>query len=184
MNKQAKHYGFKRITETTISQFRDENSMTILKNMKLPFYRILFLIRRIKQDFHRTIEDVKPVYGMRKTLKDLKSQGYTLGIATSNSKATVEQFLIQHDVDIFDFIVGKTVFHKGKMLSKIIKHFRFPIENVYYVGDETRDIEAARHAKIKVISVTWGINSATILATYKPDFIINKPEQLSEVLKG
>ncbi|HEY1074686.1 MAG TPA: HAD-IA family hydrolase [Patescibacteria group bacterium] len=184
INKQAHRYGYKKITETTINRFRDENSLTILRDMKLPLLRILFLARHVKKEFQQSIEEVKPVYGMHKTLRTLKDQGYTLGIATSNSKVTVEQFLKQHDLDIFDFVIGKTVFNKGKMLAGILRHFRFPLANVFYVGDETRDIEAARHANIKVISVTWGINSGELLSTYNPDFIIDKPEQLTEVVKG
>jgi len=47
-----------------------------------------------------------------------------------------------------------------------------------YVGDETRDIQAARLAFIKVVSVSWGFNTREILAKQKPNFLIDSPKDL------
>jgi phosphoglycolate phosphatase len=55
---------------------------------------------------------------------------------------------------------------------------------VIYVGDETRDIEAARKIQIQVIAVSWGFNSREVLAEQKPDFLISHPSQLIEVVRG
>lgn len=54
---------------------------------------------------------------------------------------------------------------------------------VIYVGDETRDVEAAKKVGVKVIAVTWGINSEKILRKQNPDYLIVKPKELIEVLK-
>jgi phosphoglycolate phosphatase len=56
-------------------------------------------------------------------------------------------------------------------------------EEIVYVGDETRDIESAKKIKIKVIAVSWGFNSWEVLAKYKPEFLIDKPTELIEVMK-
>ena len=37
-----------------------------------------------------------------------------------------------------------------------------------YVGDESRDIEAAKAAEVKIISVTWGFNSREVLESANP----------------
>jgi len=46
-----------------------------------------------------------------------------------------------------------------------------------YVGDETRDIEAAK-SHIKAIAVSWGFNSAEVLASKTQIFLIHQPKQL------
>ena len=53
-----------------------------------------------------------------------------------------------------------------------------------YIGDETRDIEAAHDAKIKIIAVTWGLNSRQILTKYKPEWLVNAPDDVITVLTG
>jgi len=57
-------------------------------------------------------------------------------------------------------------------------------EEVIYVGDETRDIEASQKINIKVIVVSWGFNSRTVLAEHNPDFLIHQPQELIEVMKS
>ena len=52
------------------------------------------------------------------------------------------------------------------------------------MGDETRDVEAAKKANIKVVAVTWGFNSPEALAKENPDFLINHPSELLEVIKN
>jgi phosphoglycolate phosphatase-like HAD superfamily hydrolase len=50
------------------------------------------------------------------------------------------------------------------------------------VGDETRDIEAAKKSHIKVIAVSWGFNSRQVLEKYSPDFLIDYPGELIDVI--
>ena len=65
----------------------------------------------------------------------------------------------------------------------MLREKKFDKKDVLYVGDETRDITAAKKAKIKVVAVTWGFSSRKGLEKYKPDFLIDKPEELLEVVK-
>ncbi len=51
------------------------------------------------------------------------------------------------------------------------------------MGDETRDIEAAKKSKIKIVAVTWGFNSSNVLAQHQPDFLIDIPQQLTEIFE-
>ena len=53
--------------------------------------------------------------------------------------------------------------------------------NVLYVGDEVRDIEAAKKAGIRIAAVTWGYNSKKALEAYKPDYLVTKPEELLQI---
>jgi phosphoglycolate phosphatase len=68
------------------------------------------------------------------------------------------------------------------MMKKIIKLERLDKDACIYVGDETRDIEAAHRAKLPIVSVTWGFNSKKILVKYKPDFLANQPNDLLKIL--
>src|SRR4030067_1015829 len=93
-------------------------------------------------------------------------------------------FLEKNKMDFFDFLnCGTSLLGKGRILSKVIKERKYIKENVIYVGDEIRDIDAARKIKIKVAVVTWGFNPKEALIKYNPDFIIEKPEELLLLVK-
>ena len=52
-----------------------------------------------------------------------------------------------------------------------------------YVGDEARDIQAARLAVIKIASVTWGFNDIQLLRKNRPTYIVEEPAQLLNLRK-
>ena len=54
--------------------------------------------------------------------------------------------------------------------------------DVYFVGDEVRDIEAGKKAGIKTIAVSWGYNTKDALAKEQPDYIIDTPLDLKTVV--
>ena len=57
-------------------------------------------------------------------------------------------------------------------------------EESIYIGDETRDIDAAKRSRVKAIAVSWGFNSQQILAEHNPDFLVHKPKELIDIIKN
>jgi len=51
------------------------------------------------------------------------------------------------------------------------------------VGDETRDIEAAKAAGFQSVAVTWGYNSKKVLENARPDFIVEDFSALESLLR-
>ena len=117
-----------------------------------------------------------PTMNISRLLSELHSDNTTnLGILTSNTEENVRQFLSKNELEFFDFIrAGKSVFGKSHMINKIIKQNQTEKNNVFYVCDEVRDIEAAKKSGIKSIAVTWGYNTEDALVKEKPDFIVKK----------
>ena len=52
------------------------------------------------------------------------------------------------------------------------------------MGDEIRDIDAAKKTGIKVIAVGWGFNSQEALAAQNPNFLIERPQELIEIMNS
>ncbi|WP_017293110.1 HAD-IA family hydrolase [Geminocystis herdmanii] len=183
-NNLALEFGFDRVTEDEMLRLSHLSSRDIFYESPIPPYKIPFLLRRVKKELNQKIASLEPFDGIQEALSSLKKQGYRLGILTSNLKENVVDFLNNNNLDeYFDFVYSaSTLFGKHKILKKIIKKHNLCREKVIYVGDETRDIEAAKKSQIKVIAVTWGFNSASVLAKYEPDFIIHLPEQLTEFI--
>ena len=47
-----------------------------------------------------------------------------------------------------------------------------------YVGDEARDMEAARRAGVHSVGVTWGFNNRSALEKANPEKLVDKPKDL------
>ena len=70
------------------------------------------------------------------------------------------------------------------LINKWLRIENIHTEKVVYVGDEVRDIDAAKKTGIKVIAVGWGFNSQEALAAQNPDFLIERPQELIEIINS
>jgi phosphoglycolate phosphatase-like HAD superfamily hydrolase len=66
-------------------------------------------------------------------------------------------------------------------MKKILKHEKLIPSSVLYIGDETRDIEAAKESGLRMAAVTWGYNSPEALAAMRPDHLITSPEEILRI---
>ncbi|KAB8317381.1 HAD-IA family hydrolase [Tolypothrix campylonemoides VB511288] len=185
-NRLAQEFGYIPITQEELALLRNLSSREIIKYSGISILKIPFLVKKVKSELKNKIKELKPISGIKETLVVLNNNGYRLGIITSNSQDNVTDFLRVNDLDnLFDFVYsGVTIFGKTTIINNVLKQKQIKTQEVIYVGDETRDIEASKKANIKVIAVTWGFNSQEVLAKQNPDFLIHHPYELFEVIKG
>jgi phosphoglycolate phosphatase len=175
---------FEKLTKKNIERLRNKNIRETIKEVKIPVMKIPFIVKSFREELNKQIEFLKPIKGIKETILKLKKNGYKLGILTSNSEDNVEKFLKKNKLIFFDFIYsGSSIFGKQRVIRGLLKKQRLKPEETIYVGDEARDIEAAKKAKIKTISVTWGFNSRKVLKKLKPDFLIDRPSELIKVIE-
>lgn len=179
-----KELGLEKITKKDIEKMRNSMPKDLIKKYKFPMRKLPFVLKRIRQELNKKIAFVKPIKNIKNVLWKLKNNGYKMGILTSTSEENVRKFLKKNKLELFDFIYsGSSIFGKHKVMKSLLKKQKLKRKEVIYVGDETRDIEAAKKAKVKIISVTWGFNTKQILKKQKPDFLIDKPKELMKILK-
>jgi phosphoglycolate phosphatase len=184
INRGAVEFGYEPFSQEDISKFRNLNSRQIIQRSGVPIFKLPFIIRRLKIDLSKKIKELIPFTGIKEVLIELKNQDYHLGFITSNSKDNVLSFLENNELkEIFDFVYSEpTIFGKSRVIKHFLKQQKLTPEEVIYVADETRDIEAAKKNHVKIVSVGWGFNSPQVLAKYNPDFLIYQPHELIEVI--
>jgi phosphoglycolate phosphatase len=165
---------------------RNLTAREIIKYSGVSLFKIPFMVKKVKGELKHKIPELTPIEGINAALIELHNQGYHLGIITSNSQENVNQFLKCHNLDyLFDFIYsGVTIFGKTTIINNVLRQKQFKPEVVIYVGDETRDVESAKKANIKVVAVSWGFNSSEALGKQNPDFLIHHPRELLAVIKS
>lgn len=185
-NRLALDFGYRHIHPEQLAFLKNLTSREIIKYSGVSLFKIPFLVKKVKGELKNKIPELKPIPGIKEALTELQNQGYKLGIITSNSKENVTQFLTINDLNhLFDFIYsGITIFGKTTIINNVLRQKQLKPQEVIYVGDETRDIEASKKANIQVIAVTWGFNSAEVLAKQNPDYLIERPSELLEVMNS
>lgn len=182
-NRLSVEFGFKSATKEELAQLINLTSWQILMYSGISIFKLPLLIRKLKAELRSEIPNIQLFPGIKEVLLELKNSGFQLGIITSNSRENVLVSMKKNGLqDTFDFIYSGTTFGKHKVINRWLKKQNINREQVVYVGDEIRDIDAAKKTRIKVIAVGWGFNSQETLAAHNPDFLIEKPQELIEVI--
>ena len=157
---------------------------TALLKSKFSMWRLPQTVIEVRKRMAESIaRDAKPIKNVKPVLISL-SKKYKLGIVSSNSKQNVMAFLRRHQLaELFVFVYSdSSIFGKQQVLKRVCKTFNIDKKEVTYIGDEDRDIKAAKKAGINNIAVSWGFNDRSALEKAKPDVIISKPKQILKIL--
>ena len=171
--------------DVDIEDIRKKSTEQFLKDLNLGPIKLVRFIIKFRKLFNEHLDDVPVTRDLKPVLEKLNQSNIYLGIVTSNSKSNVKRILKANKLSMFSFVDSSFwFFKKDKLLVKAIKKHTLNSEYTYYIGDETRDVRAAKDAGLKMISVTWGIGMEPILKRFQPDYIIDRPQELLEILEN
>ncbi|MBN1938056.1 MAG: HAD-IA family hydrolase [Candidatus Aminicenantes bacterium] len=182
-NKYNATLGIPPLDRDEIEAMRGMSSREILKKHRIPLAKLPYLVIHYQRELGREIDKLGLFPGVREVLMELKTLGVKLGILTSNSAENVEKFLQARDIDVFDFVHSeRNFFGKSRALKHVMKEEDVHKDDVIYVGDEARDIEACRKAKVPVIAVSWGFQRRDFLAGQDPTYLVDSPDEILEIV--
>ena len=69
------------------------------------------------------------------------------------------------------------------MADKILSELAISADECIWIGDSSVDIESAKNLGCKSIAVTWGFRSVESLLVCRPDYIVNSPKEIFDILK-
>ncbi|HZU36130.1 MAG TPA: HAD hydrolase-like protein, partial [Gemmataceae bacterium] len=181
-NELAESYGFRPIPDPqsarrlTLRQFLTQYEVSI---RKLPGFIRHFLRR---QRLHAA--DVRLFPELPAILHTARDAGLTLGILSSNSQANIQACLQANGVaELFDFVMGYArLLGKVPGIRQVLRRQHRAPADLLYIGDEARDVEAARKAAVDSAAVTWGFHAPEVLARAKPTYLVATAGALWQVL--
>jgi phosphoglycolate phosphatase len=180
----ADKFKFRKISDNEISGLRNLTSRELIKYLEIPVYKIPGVLRDARKHMQNEMQTLPSFINLPEILEELRTANFSLGILTSNSSENVIAWLERNKMrDLFNFIHGESSFFgKKHILKKIIKSYNMDKSITFYIGDETRDIEAAKQNNIFSVAVTWGFNTEKILSKCKPHYIMHDPKDLRQFI--
>jgi len=168
-------------TEKEIQEYKSLGASDLFKKLNVPLHKIPTIALEVQGYMKDNLGKFKLKSGMKETILKL-NKNYKLGILSSNSHDVIKAFLTREGIAThFSFVQEcSRIFGKTDCMKKLLKKLK--TDKVVYVGDEIRDVEAMRTAKVPIISVTWGFNSKISLVDINPGRVVDSPEQLVEMI--
>lgn len=177
-NRLADTHGFKPVVDP--EQVRGMAAHQFLKLHGIPAWKIPSLFRRFLTEITDQLDQIPIHPGIIDCVTELAAAGVRQAIVSSNVETNIRTWLSYHNIEgHFESVVGyKRLFGKEKPIRRQVQAAGFDSQQVIYVGDEVRDIEAGRKAGIDVAAVTWGLNSSSLLQRSGPTLLVAEPREL------
>ncbi len=180
-NELAARNGYGQLTAGNLDELRRLTILERCSRLGVPPYRLPFLGMQLIRSLRGTMTSVPFNEGIPELLEELRGRGLKLFILSSNSEENIRAFLAQHSAGAWvDGIhSGSSLFGKARRLRALMRKAGLRPEQLVYVGDELRDVQACREAGVRAIAVLWGADAEELLRAGSPDAIAARPAEIA-----
>ena len=124
-------------------------------------------------------DEMVPFSSLVPILDELRKDNFLVVISSNESQA-IYRVLSHHQFNgYFKEILGSDfMFSKRGKITHAVERFQVERDSTYYVGDTVGDVKEAKIAGVRTVAVTWGWHSRERLKAARPDYLIDRPEEL------
>jgi phosphoglycolate phosphatase len=175
----AKKFKFRTIAESEVEMLRNRTSREVIEFLGIPKWRLPFIARHVRKLVGRNAEQIELFPGTPNLLQQLADTGVQIALVTSNSEANARAILGPDNAARIDFYAcGSSLFGKAPKFRRVLKKMGIAAAETLSIGDETRDVDAAREVGMRAGSVLWGYAAEDVLAGLRPDALFRTPEDI------
>jgi len=179
LNDVAREHGFREIASDEIEPMRHEGPREILRRLKVPLWKLPGIARHMRALKREQIDAMALFPGAPAMLRRLHGAGLTLALVSSDSEDNARRQLGASAPLFAHFACGAAIFGKTAKFKSVMRRARTKAAETIAIGDELRDIEAARAAGIACGSVTWGYSAVDALVAMKPDLVFENIDDIA-----
>ena len=183
LNPLARRFGFREVSEVEVERLRGCDSRQVLAYLRVPVWKLPFIARRLRRRMAAEAHCIPLIPGAKALLRQLAGQGVVLGVVSSNSAANVRRILGPEAAALVEhYACGASLFGKAARFRKVVRCARVKPTETLCIGDECRDIEAAREAGLACGAAAWGYATREILAARAPTWLFETPDEVASRL--
>jgi phosphoglycolate phosphatase len=182
VNGVADRFSFRRIPDQDIEALRGLGSREILRRLEIPFWKLPGIARHMRRLKAEHLADIALFPEVDTMLRALADAGLRLALVSSDHEANARRQLGEAAAFFSHFACGASMFGKPKKFRNILKRAAVGAAQAIAIGDEIRDIEAARAAGIACAAVTWGYAAPDALRALGPDLVFDRMEDIARSL--
>ena len=182
INDIADHFGFRRVAEEDIEELRHASTREILARLEVPLWKLPAIARHARRLKAEAASGISLFPGVEAMLRTLADSGVQLALVTSDSEANAREKLGDVAALFSHFDCAASLFGKPAKFRRVIRRAGVEPSNVIAIGDEVRDIEAARAVGIACGAVCWGYAAPAALRALGPDRVFARMDEIAATL--
>ena len=175
----ARKFRFRTIRPEEVDMLRHRSSREVIQFLEISRWKLPMIARYLRKLVGRNAHQIELFPGTPDLLERLAATGVKIALVTSNSEANARKILGPGHAARIDFYAcGSSLFGKAPKFRRVLKKMGIPAEHALSIGDETRDIDAAREVGMRAGSVLWGYAAEEALLRTRPDAVFREPQDI------
>lgn len=181
----ADEFKFRKIEDHEVEAFRGQAARQLMAHLRVPAWKLPWIARRFRQHMAREIGEISLFPGVEDLLRELRRRGVRLAIVTSNSLDNVRRILGPENEALIDhYACGASILGKRPKFRQVLRAARVAPAEAIAIGDEIRDLEAARSEGIAFGAVSWGYTNPEALRAHGPEEMFESLEEIVSINPG
>lgn len=179
VNPTADRFRFRRAVPEETHFMRGLDARELLEYLAIARWKVPLIARHLRKRAEREKDTFQLFPGAESVVAALAAGGVKVAVVSSNGEETVRHVLgpeISARVD--QFACGAALFGKARKFGRVLAAQGMAPREALCIGDETRDITAARRAGIACAAVSWGYMRRDVLAAARPDHLFDAMEEI------
>jgi phosphoglycolate phosphatase len=182
LNEVADRYGFRKVAADEVEALRHGSTSEILAKLEIPRWKLPRLARHFRQLKAEQAASIPLFPGVAEMLQALSESGLQLALVSSDSEANARRKLGPAAALFAHYDCAAALFGKPSRFRRVLKRARIDAAQAIAIGDETRDIEAARANGMACGAVTWGYAAPKALRERQPDLVFTEIADIPRAL--
>jgi phosphoglycolate phosphatase len=179
VNDVADRFGFRRVADEDIEPLRHASTREILARLQVPLWKLPVIARYMRRLKSEQAASIALFPGVGTMLRTLADHGMRLALVSSDTEANARVKLGELAELFCCFDCAASIFGKPAKFRRVLKRADVSAARTIAIGDETRDIEAARAVGIACGAVTWGYAAPQALRAREPDLVFERLEDIA-----
>ncbi|MCJ2054645.1 HAD hydrolase-like protein [Methylobacterium sp. J-070] len=185
LNGVADRYRFRRVEAHEVEGLRLQGARAIVAHLGIPRWKLPFIARHMHALAARDAGQIALFPGVPAMLAAIAETGVTPAILSSNRADTVRRVLgPENAARIGAYACGASLFGKAQRLRGLLARRGVVPHRALCIGDEIRDLEAARAVGCPFGAVAWGYTDPQALAAQGPDYLFTEPAEIGALVAG
>lgn len=169
VNAAAPKFGYAPLTFEAAEMLRGQGTKAVLRSLGLSPWQL----PRLAMHLRAAASAAPPPAlfpGVTELLTTLYEAGIRLAVVTSNSEVNVRRALgLENAGRIQHWACDAALLGKARKFRSVLREADCEAAHAFAIGDETRDIAAARKVGLRIGAVCWGYATAEALAAARAD---------------
>lgn len=182
INDVADRFGFRRVADEDVEELRHASTREILSRLEVPVWKLPAIAQYARRLKGEAAAEIPLFAGAEAMLRALAGNGVQLALVTSDSEVNARQKLGPSAALFSHFDCAASLFGKPAKFRRVIRRAGIVPEKVISIGDEIRDIEAARAVGIACGAVSWGYAAPAALQALAPEYMFAQMRDIPDTL--